>query len=299
MRLNGKIAIITGASKGIGKVIAQIYSKEGAKVILTSRSEQELKTACESITSIGGKADYLVVDISKKEQVKKMTATVLDKYGSIDILINNAGLPMYGFAIDDESPETEKRYEEILNTNYGGYWYAARYAVPYMKQQGRGCILNISSVRGINALANETAYCSVKGAINMFTKSLAIEMAPYNIRVNTISPGAIQVDTIGHWVLSRYGKEAHAEYVKRFKDVHMLGMKLNQPMDRIGRPEDVAYAAVFLASDEAGFITGANLVVDGGLTCVLAEPSALDLEGLSEYYETSKEMREWLKSIER
>lgn len=216
---------------------------------------------------------------------------------NIDILVNNAGFPMYGFPIDDESTETERRYEDILNTNFGGYWYAARYVVPHMKKREGGCILNISSVRGINALANESVYCSVKGAINMFTRSLAIEMAPYNIRVNTISPGAIQVDIIGHWVLSRYGKEAHEEYVKRFEDVHFLGMKLNQPMNRIGRPEDVAYAAVFLASDEAGFITGSNLVVDGGLTCVLAEPPALDLEGLSEYYDKSKEMREWLKSL--
>jgi len=299
MRLKGKVAIVTGASKGIGKVIAQVYSKEGAKVILTARSERELEEVCGAISADGGEADFAVVDIRRKGQVKEMVAHTLKRYGRIDILVNNAGLPMYGFAIDDPSSEAEERYEDILNTNYGGYWYAARYAVPYMKQQKSGCILNISSVRGINALANETAYCSAKGAINMFTRSLAIEMAPHNVRVNTISPGAIQVDIIGHWVLNRYGEAIHEEYLKKFKDVHMLGMRLNQPMEKIGQPEDVAYAAVYLASEEAGFVTGANLVVDGGLTCVLAEPPALNLEELSAYCAKSKEMREWLKSLQK
>ena len=125
----------------------------------------------------------------------------------------------------------------------------------------------------------------------MLTRSLAVEMAPFNVRVN-----AIQVD-LGHWILSRYGKEAHKTYVERFKDVHELGMKITQPLSTIGCPEDVAYAAIYFASEESRFVTGANLLVDGGLTSLMAEPGALDLKSLNEYYVKSNEMREWFSQI--
>jgi NAD(P)-dependent dehydrogenase (short-subunit alcohol dehydrogenase family) len=183
-----------------------------------------------------------------------------------------------------------------METNVKGYWYAARFIIPYMKMNNGGNIINISSVRGHLGLANETAYCAAKGAVNMFTRSLAIEMAPYNIRVNSISPGAIQVK-VGHWVLSRYGEEAHQEYIKKYQDVHLLGMKYTQPLHTLGLPEDIGHAAIYLASDEAKFVTGSDLVVDGGLTSLLGEPGALDMDSLNELYMKSKEMNDWFKGL--
>ena len=298
MRLEGKVAIVTGTSKGIGRVIPKFLVKEGAKVVLVARNKEAIDSLKNEIENEGGTAYSIKTDMREKEQVKDMINKTYEAFGQIDVLVNNAGLPMYGFAIDDEDEEAEKRYDAIMETNVRGYWYAARFVIPYMKKNNSGSIINISSVRGRAAVSNETAYCSAKGAVNMFTKSLAVEMAPFNIRVNTISPGAIQVDTIGHWIVSRYGKEAQEIYAEKFKDVHLMGIKLNQPLRKIGRSEDVAYGVVYLASEEARFVTGADLLIDGGLTAQLTEPSGLDLESICEYYEKSKEMKEWLKSLE-
>ncbi len=298
MRLENKKVVITGASRGIGRVIAQIFASEGAEVVISARNGKELFAARDEILEAGGKVHAFEADMQDKQAVSNLIKYAVQTMGSLDTLINNAGLPMFGYAIDDQSPRVEDRFEAIINTNFKGYWYAARYAVPYMKQQGKGCILNISSVRGHLGLANESVYCGIKGAIGMFGKALAVELAPHNIRVNTLSPGAIQVEAIGHWIRSKYSSEVQKEFGERFQDVFAKGMLLNQPMKKIGKSEDVGYAALYLASDEASFVTGADLVIDGGLTSLLAEPPALDLQGLSEYYEQSQEMRAWLKEQE-
>lgn len=295
MRLENKKVVITGASRGIGRVIARMFASEGAEIVISARSEEELFVVRDEIIKTGGKVHARKADMQDKQDVASLIDFAAQRMGGLDILVNNAGLPMFGYAIDDQSPITEDRFEAVINTNFKGYWYAARYAVAYMKKQKKGCILNISSVRGHLGLANESVYCGVKGAIGMFGKALAVELAPYNIRVNTISPGAIQVETIGHWIRSKYSSDVQKEFSERFNDVFEKGMLLNQPMKKIGKSEDVGYAALYLASDEAGFVTGADLVVDGGLTSLLAEPPALDLKGLSEYYEQSEEMRAWLK----
>ncbi len=297
MRLGDKVAIITGASKGIGAEIAKKFAKEGAKVVLASRSLSDLSKVQAEIEEIGVECLVLEVDVRKREDVIAMADKAYEHFGSIDILVNNAGYPMFGFAIDYSSIEAEERYEAIMETNLRGYWYSSRFSVPYMKKNRSGSIINISSVRGYNGIPNDSAYCAAKGGVNMLTRSLAVEMAPFNIRVNTISPGAIQVD-LGHWILSRFGKDAHRTYVERFKDVHELGMKITQPLHTIGYPDDVAYAAVYFASEESRFVTGADLIVDGGLTSIMAEPGALDLTSLNDYYEKSTEMREWFSQLE-
>lgn len=297
MRLEDKVAIVTGSSSGIGKGIAKMFANEGAKVVLSSNDLEGLKKVSSEIKNEGGDSIFIEADMRSEEQIKRMVEEAYDTYGKIDILINNAGLPMFGFAIENRTREMEKRFRDIMDVNFRGYWHACSLVVPYLKKQDSASIVNISSVRGKDALANESAYCSAKGAVNMLTKSLAIELAPYDIRVNTISPGAIQVENIGHWILSRYGEDKHQEYQEKFRDVHLKGMKLNQPLRKIGRPKDIAYAAVYLASEEARFITGSNLMIDGGLTSLLAEHPALDLESLHDYYEESKELRKWLDEL--
>jgi len=296
LRLKNKVAIITGASRGIGRAISLLFAKEGAKVILAARDSDLLKKLEKKIKSNGGIAYYIPTDMGIRDEVKKLMDNSYKRFQKIDILINNAGLPMFGYAIDAKTSEAEIRYDAIMETNLKGYWYAVKFALPLMKKNTNANILNISSVRGKLGLENETAYCAAKGAINMLTKSLAIELAPYNIRVNTILPGAIQVD-IGHWILSRYGEKNHAYYLKNFKRIHLLGMKINQPLRTIGKPKDIAYGALYLCSDEARFVSGAELIIDGGLTAQLAEPTSLNLKEICEYYNKSKELKEWLKKL--
>jgi NAD(P)-dependent dehydrogenase (short-subunit alcohol dehydrogenase family) len=297
MRLKDKIAIVTGASRGIGAEIARMFAEEGARVVLAARSVDALEALHSEIARKNGACLVLEVDVRKREDVQKMAEETFSYYGTVDILVNNAGVPIYKHAIDDPDTDAEKRYQEIMDTNLRGYWYSARFVAPFMKKRKRGSIINISSVRGHAGLAHESAYCAAKGGVNMLTKSLAVELAPYNIRVNSISPGAIQV-ALGHWVLSRYGKKAHTIYVERFKDMHLLGMKLNQPLRMIAEPKDVAFAAVYFASEESRFVTGSDLLIDGGLTALLAEPGALDMESFQRLYRESKEMRDWLDDLE-
>lgn len=296
MRLRSKVAIITGASRGIGECMAKMFAKEGASLGLCARNLTKLQQIKAEIESAGGQVLVVKADMRRRDEVKDMVEQVVENFGSIDILVNNAGLPLFGYAVDDPDPAAEERYEAIMETNLRGYWYTIRFAVPVMKGGSGGSIINISSVRGHGGLPNDSAYCAAKGAVQMLTRALAVELAPYNIRVNTISPGSIQV-AVGHWVLSRYGESAHAVFCKKYAKIHEMGMRINQPLRTIGQPEDVAYAAAYLASDEAKFVTGADLAVDGGETALLAEPSALDLEALSEYYETSRELRTWLESL--
>jgi len=295
-RLKGKIAIVTGASQGIGRCIAKMFAGEGASVALCARSFEKLEEVKIKIERAGGRALTIRTDMRNRTQVKNMVKKIINEFGSIDILVNNAGLPMFGYAVDDPDPGAEKRYQDIMETNLRGYWYAARFVVPFMKKHNRGSIVNIASVRGYSGSPNDSAYCVAKGGVRLLTRSLAVELAPYNIRVNTISPGAIQVK-LGHWVLFRYGEEALKIYQNKYKDFNDLALKLNQPLRITGKPEDVAYAAVYFASNEARFITGADLTVDGGETARLAEPSAFDLEALSKYYQKSKELWEWLASL--
>ena len=297
MRLKDKVAIITGASKGLGAEIAKMFAKEGATIVGVARSIDRLEKLKKQIEADGGKALVLKVDVRNREDIKKMAEETYKNFGRIDILVNNAGYLLYSYPIDDPREKAEEIFHTIMDTNFGGYWYSARYIVPYMKKNGTGSIINISSVRGHDGLPDQTPYCAAKGAIGMLNRALAVELAPSNIRVNNISPGAIQVDN-EHWVYARYGAEAHKTYFKRFKKVHELSMKLNQPLYTIGRPSDIGYAAIYLASDEARFVTGADLIVDGGLTSVLAEPAGLNMKGLHDLYEQSEEMREWFSTLD-
>ena len=298
MRLKDKVAIITGASKGLGAEMAKMFAREGAKVVGVARSIDRLEKLKEEIESEGGTALVFKVDVKNREELKMMADETYKNFGKIDILVNNAGYLMYGYPIDDPTEKAEEIFRTIMDTNFRGYWYSIRYVVPYMKKNNAGSIINISSVRGHNGVPNQSPYCAAKGAINMLTRSLAVELAPSKIRVNNISPGAIQVDN-EHWVNAMYGKEAHETYFKRFSKEHEESMKLNQPLYTIGRPSDIGYGAIYLASDEARFVTGADLIIDGGLTTVLAEEAGLNMKGLHDLYEQSKEKREWLSSLER
>ncbi|MGH9448962.1 MAG: SDR family NAD(P)-dependent oxidoreductase [Terriglobia bacterium] len=248
MRLEGKIAIVTGAASdvGIGRAIAMLFAKEGAKLALADIDEAGGKQAVESIRKQRGQAIFCRTDIARSADVERLTKTTTDEFGAINILVNNAAHMKDSAAAADM---TEEQWDRSINVTLKGAFLCAKYAIPEMRRARGGSIVNISSVGGLVGFGGDAAYCSAKGGIMQLTKSLAIDYGRDNIRVNAICPGPIETS------ISPKDDEELYQY--------QIAMTV---LGRRGRPLDVAYGALFLASDESSFITGSNLVVDGGWT---------------------------------
>ena len=249
-RLEGKVAIVTGASRGIGEGIARMLAKEGASVILTARSDKVLEKA-EEMRIEGYRAFGIRMDVSEASQVNRIVKQVLKKFGKIDILVNNAGI--YPSALFLET--TEKMWNEVFNVNLKGVVHCTKAVLPNMMERRSGKIINISSVTGpmVSGLGT-TAYSASKGAVSAFTRALALDVASYSINVNAICPGTIY--TPG---LERTAKDAGQSPEKVAEDLALL-----VPLKRLGAPEEVGQLAVFLASEESNYITGTEIVIDGG-----------------------------------
>jgi 3-oxoacyl-[acyl-carrier protein] reductase len=244
-RLEGKTALITGSSYGIGKSIALLFAREGARIAVNySKSEKKAIEVLSEIEAIGSHAIAVGADVSKSSEVKKLVNSAVEEFGTVDILVNNAGIIAFGELeeIDDDS------LEEVLAVNYKGAFYCCRETVPIMKKKGRGKIVNVSSIAGQQG-DHTTAPCygSSKGAMNVFTKSLARQYGPYGINVNAVAPHAIITP------MMEYRNEARQEEMRKLL-----------PVRRLGTPEDVAQAVLFLVSDEASFITGQIININGG-----------------------------------
>lgn len=246
-RLQGKVVIITGAGKGIGRGIAKVFAAEGAKVVLVSRTEADLKKGVENITKAGGKASYIVADITKPQDMERMAQTTLKDYGRIDVLIHNAAFICPPARID---VMTNDVWHEAIRTNLDGTFYAVKAVVPAMKSQNYGRIVFTSSISGPRVgLPTKSNYTASKGGMNGFMKTIAIELAKYNVTVNAVEPGNIMTEGLK--------KNSPKVIEERTKPI---------PLGRLGTPEEVAYAHLFLASDEARYITGQSIIVDGGQT---------------------------------
>ena len=246
MKFKDKVVLITGASRGIGKATALLFAKEGAKVIVNyHNAEKEANEVVKEISKIRSEAIALKCNVSKEEEVKKMISNGIKKFGKIDILVNNAGIvfdvPLFEKTLD--------QWNKTLGVNLIGMFLCSKYAVPHIKKQKSGVIINISSTNGIDTLSTESAdYDASKAGVISLTKNLASELAP-NIRVNCIAPG---------WVNTDINKGLPKDYVAE-ETKHIL-------LKRFGMPEEIAKVVLFLASDDASFITGTTLVVDGGYT---------------------------------
>jgi len=246
MKLDGKVAIITGASKGIGKGIAMRYATEGASVVLASRSMDLLSAIVNQIHRDGGKALALEVDVCKYESVEAMVAKSVERFGRLDIMVNNAGISMV-YPSEELSP---KDWQRALDTDLSGVFYGSQCAARKMIPRGGGSIINITSVYGMVAAPGRAAYCSSKAAGNMLTKVLAVEWAKKNIRVNAIAPGYFRT-----------------ELVQGVIDQGMLplgAIEKRTPLGRIGEVEELVGLAVYLASDESAYMTGSVINMDGG-----------------------------------
>jgi len=245
-KLDGKVALITGAASGIGRASALLFAEEGAKVAVADYVPAQGQETVKMIEEAGGEAIFIEADVSKAADVEKMVKTTVDTYGRIDILFNNAGI-MGAFA--PTAKTTEEKWDLIMNINLKGVFLGSKYAIPVMLDQGGGVIVNTASTAGMDALPNLPAYSASKGGVILLTKAMAMEYGKKNIRVNCICPGGIRTP-----IAAASGVAGEQSPLP------------GQPLRRIGEPEDVAQAALYLASDDSSYITGAALVVDGGWT---------------------------------
>ena len=250
MRLNGKVAVITGGGTGIGRGTAVLFAKEGAKVMIAGRREEPLKETVETIRSNGGSADYIVTDISKSEQVKKLFEETEKKYGKIDILFNNAAV--FTGNGNDISELEEDDWDELMDINLKAQFLCSKYVIPCMRKNKGGSIVFTSSISAFIAQKKHVAYNTSKGGIEMMMKCMALDFAKENIRVNSVCPAWVEPD------LESFRKNHGDKEAEEITNLHPIG--------RLGTPEDIAYAVLYLASDESSWVTGTSLIIDGGYT---------------------------------
>ena len=294
MRLQNSVAIITGGGQGIGRGIALMFAREGAKLAIAQRTAARLEETKKDIEALGGEVLTMEVDVARPDQVKSLVQTTVQHFGQLDILINNAGKGLW-VPVDEVE---EEDFHRIVDTNLQGMWMGCHYAVPHMKARGSGSIINISSVHGIQGGERNSVYAATKGGIIGCTKALAAELAPFGIRVNTISPGAIEVRDHLQRHLDRIKEEHHAEFIERFAARADDGSRYFQPLELVGRPQDIAWCAVSLASSESRFVTGQNIAVDGGVTSFLAGYEN-ERERIRKADASIQEMQAWIEAHAR
>ncbi len=246
-RLDGKVAIISGGARGQGAVETELFAMEGAKVIFGDVQDEDGRKVEAKVAELGGDVEYVHLDVTSEDDWQRAVELAETKYGKLDILVNNAGISMRHSDMDVSSDD----WDTMMDVNAKGVFLGVKYAIPAMQRAGGGSIVNISSIAGIlgRPLASP-AYSASKGAVRVFSKSTAGRFAAEGIRCNSIHPGPIDTDMI----------RAATNSIRPETRVGEI------PIGRLGQPEDVAYGALYLASDEASFVTGSELVIDGGVS---------------------------------
>jgi NAD(P)-dependent dehydrogenase (short-subunit alcohol dehydrogenase family) len=253
MKFKDKVAIITGSAKGIGKGVAEVLAEEGAKIVLVDWDQETGEETLQAFKKAGHEAIFVHCDVSNEDQVKAMIQKAIDTFGCIDVLVNNAGVGVYKPLLEASSED----WDHCLGVNLKGVFLCSKYAIPHMQAIGKGAIVNMSSVHSHATVNGVAPYAASKGGITALTRSMAIDYGPA-IRVNAIAPGWVLTPLI-QGIFDSYDDPA----------AQQLAVEERQVMKRIGRPRDIGHAAAFLASDEASFVTGTLLFVDGGLTAQL------------------------------
>jgi NAD(P)-dependent dehydrogenase (short-subunit alcohol dehydrogenase family) len=245
-RFENKVALVTGGTSGIGKATAVSFAKEGAHVILTGRRQKEGEEVASEIKKMGGEAIFIQADFSKETEIKNVIDSILKKYGRLDIAFNNAGVE-WSAPLDQV---TEADYKKIFDINVWGVLASMKHEIPAMLKNGGGAIVNTSSIAGHVGMAQVSIYIASKHAVEGLTKSVALEYAQQNIRINAVAPAAIETEMVDRFA----GQEGEMrEYLKTL-----------HPMRRMGSAQEIADAVLFLSSSQSSFITGASLAIDGG-----------------------------------
>ncbi len=250
-RFTDKVVLVTGGGTGIGKACALDFAKEGAKVVIAGRREAPLKETVEEIVKSGGKAEYYTADVSKSDQVNDLIDKIIAKHAKLDVLISNASMVHV-------NPITETKDEDIhrlVDINVKGNYFVLRKTTEQMKKQGHGSIVAMASMSGLVGHPNMSLYCATKAAIANMVRALSLELATSNIRVNSVCPGTIDTAMPRGFAASTSNPDA---VIQNFIEA--------EPMKRLGDPHEVASVVLFLASEEASFVTGAAYTVDGGFT---------------------------------
>ncbi len=251
-RLDGKICVITGAGSGIGQTSARLFAREGARVIVSDVDLDAAETTAEEIAKAGGEAVAEHVDVTDQAETLALAERVVQRFERIDVLFNNAGIGGVGDVLETE-PEL---FDRVMRVNVRGVYLMSRAVVPYMIKQRSGSIINMSSCIAEIGLARRVSYAASKGAVLSLTKSMQVDVAPHGIRVNALLPGTILTPFV-----ERYLKESYTD-----PEEGMAAIRKRQLTNDLGRPEDVANAALYLASDESRFVMASGLVVDGGVS---------------------------------
>ncbi len=254
MKLAGKTAIVTGGGMGIGKGIARVFSREGANVVIGDINSEAGTATAEELRQAGGAVRFVLADVASEEAVKRMVQETADEYGHIHILVNNAGIGVYKSVLDTSSAD----WDRCLGVNLKGAFLCSKYVIPHMQKAGGGSIIHIASVHAAATVAATAPYAASKGGMAALTRNMAIDYAGDNIRVNAVCPGWILTPLIESIFASAPNPE---EMRRRTTEKQLLG--------RLGTPEDIGLAALYLASDDSSFVTGSMLFVDGGLTAQL------------------------------
>ena len=256
-RVEGKVAIITGSTYGIGEAIARVLAREGAVSIITGRSQEDGKKVVEAITNDGGKAEYYPLDVTDEKKIEEVVKAVQEKYGKIDILVNNAGVAGPNKPTHEYS---RIEWERVFDVNVTGAFLCTKYVVPHMQKQKSGNIVYISSIYGIIGAPDLPAYHATKAANRVMAKIDALLYAKDNIRVNSVHPGFIWTPLVENFLKDQCVKSGMSceELKKQLDSKHPIG--------HIGEPDDIAYGVLYLVSDEAKFVTGSELIIDGGYT---------------------------------
>ena len=247
--LRDRVVLVTGAGSGIGRAIATLFAGESAKVGVVDVSEGDGKSTAELVKRNGGDAIFVQGDVSKSGSVKRMVEVTVEKYGKLNVLVNNAGVESTGSVVE----MTEENWDKVIDINLKGTFLCSKYCTPRIIESGGGAIINIASVLGLIGSRGEAAYCASKGGIISLTRAMALDFASQNVRVNCICPGSVLTPTFKR-VMTASG-DYDATFARNLEKI---------PLRRVADPEEIAQAALFLASEKSSYMTGAALVMDGG-----------------------------------